>query len=202
MDFEEDSETEGNFDPLDVKPKVEPSDFTDTVETPCHDSVNSSAFNSTPVEDYNTEIKEEPEEYEEEYYDEENCDVGQSEPVSETDEHYQSYEFNDSHTEIAPCHSDSTFHEQNDHLNTEVKLEPETDQETYSDEEESGDISQSDPIKDEPGECYPSEEFNDSQTVTKQDKSEFLVEKRRKHKDETITYMFLYSHQEVPLQAL
>ena len=50
MDFEEDSETEGNFDPLDVKPKVGPSDFTDTVETPCHNSVNSSAFDSTPFE--------------------------------------------------------------------------------------------------------------------------------------------------------
>ena len=166
--------------------KVGPSDFTDTVETPCHNSVNSSAFDSTPFEDYNTEIKEEPEEYEEEYYDEENCDVSQSEPVSET----VNYEFNDSHTEFATRHNNSTLHEQNDHLNTEVKLEPETDQETYSDEEESGDVSQSDPIKDEPGECYPSEEINDSQTVTKQDKSEFLVEKRRKHKDETITYMF------------
>ena len=58
MDFEEDSENEGNFDPLDVEPKVEPSDFTDTVETPCHNSVNSLAFDSTPVEDYNRKIKE------------------------------------------------------------------------------------------------------------------------------------------------
>ena len=105
MDFEEDSENEGNFDPLDVKPKVEPSEFTDTVETPCHDSVNASAFDSTPAEYSNTEIKEEPEEYEEEYYHEENCDVSQSEPVSETDEHYHSYDFNDSHTVFATCHN-------------------------------------------------------------------------------------------------